>query len=61
MSLRKIFSSPKAMNIISKEKKEIRWLGLPTNSIQEAYTLESDKVRYWYLSERGGLNLGTVN
>merc|ERR1712029_1205775 len=23
-----------AMNIISKEKKEIRWLGLPTNSIQ---------------------------
>jgi hypothetical protein len=32
------------MNIISKEKKEIRWLGLPTNSVQEAYTLESDKV-----------------
>ena len=26
-----------AMNIISKEKKEIRWLGLPTNSVQEAY------------------------
>jgi hypothetical protein len=23
-----------AMNIISKEKKEIRWLGLPTNSQQ---------------------------
>ena len=23
-----------AMNIISKEKKEIRWLGLPTNSLQ---------------------------
>jgi hypothetical protein len=23
-----------AMNIISKEKKEIRWLGLPTNSVQ---------------------------
>ncbi len=42
------------MNIISKEKKEIRWLGLPTNSIQEAYTLESDKVRYWYLSDRWG-------
>lgn len=33
-----------AMNIISKEKKEIRWLGLPTNSVQEAYTLESDKA-----------------
>ena len=24
-----------AMNIISKEKKEIRWIGLPTNSVQE--------------------------
>ena len=24
-----------AMNIISKEKKEIKWLGLPTNSLQE--------------------------
>lgn len=23
-----------AMNIISKEKKEIRWIGLPTNSLQ---------------------------
>ena len=23
-----------AMNIISKEKKEIKWLGLPTNSLQ---------------------------
>ena len=32
-----------AMNIISKEKKEIRWLGLPTNSIQEANGLEIDK------------------
>eukprot|EP00094_Tigriopus_californicus_P011512 TCALIF_11117-PA protein Name:"Similar to TFDP2 Transcription factor Dp-2 (Homo sapiens)" AED:0.19 eAED:0.20 QI:0/0/0/1/0.5/0.66/3/0/320 len=29
-----------AMNIISKEKKEIRWLGLPTNSVQEANNLE---------------------
>lgn len=34
-----------AMNIISKEKKEIRWLGLPTNSIQEANSLESDKAQ----------------
>lgn len=33
-----------AMNIISKEKKEIRWLGLPTNSLQEATSMESDKV-----------------
>ncbi|KAG7311561.1 hypothetical protein JYU34_002608 [Plutella xylostella] len=32
-----------AMNIISKEKKEIRWLGLPTNSIQECTTLEKEK------------------
>ena len=24
-----------AMNIISKEKKESRWIGLPTNSVQE--------------------------
>ncbi|TRY67912.1 hypothetical protein TCAL_11117 [Tigriopus californicus] len=30
-----------AMNIISKEKKEIRWLGLPTNSVQEANNLET--------------------
>lgn len=29
-----------AMNIISKEKKEIRWLGLPTNSAQECQKLE---------------------
>jgi len=33
-----------AMNIISKEKKEIRWLGLPTNSIQEANSMETDKA-----------------
>lgn len=32
-----------AMNIISKEKKEIRWLGLPTNSIQECTALQKDK------------------
>merc|ERR1719264_2064175 len=34
-----------AMNIISKEKKEIRWLGLPTNSVQEANGLEVDKTK----------------
>lgn len=34
-----------AMNIISKEKKEIRWLGLPTNSLQECRTLENDKKK----------------
>lgn len=33
------------MNIISKEKKEIRWLGLPTNSQQECIALEKDKIR----------------
>ncbi|XP_064102647.1 transcription factor Dp-1-like [Macrobrachium nipponense] len=32
-----------AMNIISKEKKEIRWLGLPTNSAQECRKLEQEK------------------
>lgn len=34
-----------AMNIISKEKKEIRWLGLPTNSLQECVALEKDKKK----------------
>ncbi|ESO98920.1 hypothetical protein LOTGIDRAFT_114027, partial [Lottia gigantea] len=34
-----------AMNIISKEKKEIRWIGLPTNSAQEYQTLEAEKQR----------------
>ncbi|KAJ0181814.1 hypothetical protein K1T71_002536 [Dendrolimus kikuchii] len=32
-----------AMNIISKDKKEIRWLGLPTNSVQECTALEKEK------------------
>ncbi|XP_077291950.1 transcription factor Dp [Arctopsyche grandis] len=32
-----------AMNIISKEKKEIRWIGLPTNSAQECSSLEAEK------------------
>ncbi|XP_054840168.1 transcription factor Dp-2 [Eublepharis macularius] len=34
-----------AMNIISKEKKEIRWIGLPTNSAQECQNLEIEKQR----------------
>lgn len=34
-----------AMNIISKEKKEIRWLGLPTNSLQECLQLEKEKQK----------------
>ncbi|XP_071798590.1 transcription factor Dp-1-like isoform X1 [Asterias amurensis] len=32
-----------AMNIISKEKKEIKWIGLPTNSAQECANLEVQK------------------
>ncbi|XP_068686854.1 transcription factor Dp-1-like isoform X1 [Montipora foliosa] len=32
-----------AMNIISKEKKEIKWVGLPTNSAQECQQLEDEK------------------
>ncbi|EEC04566.1 transcription factor Dp-2, putative [Ixodes scapularis] len=39
-----------AMNIISKEKKEIRWLGLPTNSAQECQKLE--QIAYKNLVER---------
>lgn len=34
-----------AMNIISKEKKEIRWIGLPTNSAQECQNLEMEKQK----------------
>ena len=34
-----------AMNIISKEKKEIRWIGLPTNAAQECVELENEKER----------------
>jgi len=34
-----------AMNIISKEKKEIKWLGLTTNSMQECTTLEKDRQK----------------
>lgn len=29
-----------AMNIILKEKKEIKWIGLPTNSLQECHQLQ---------------------
>ncbi|KAM5237229.1 LOW QUALITY PROTEIN: transcription factor Dp-2-like [Ctenodactylus gundi] len=32
-----------AMNIISKEKKEIKWVGLPTSSAQECENLEVEK------------------
>lgn len=32
-----------AMNIISKEKKEIRWIGLPTNTAQECQGLEVER------------------
>lgn len=34
-----------AMNIISKEKKEIRWKGLPSNSVQECMQLEKEKQK----------------
>ncbi|XP_053563728.1 transcription factor Dp-1 isoform X2 [Bombina bombina] len=34
-----------AMNIISKEKKEIKWIGLPTNSAQECQNLEIERQR----------------
>ena len=34
-----------AMNIISKEKKEIRWLGLPMTTAQENVSLVTEKKR----------------
>lgn len=34
-----------AMNIISKEKKEIKWIGLPSNSVQECIQLEKEKQK----------------
>lgn len=34
-----------AMNIISKEKKEIKWIGLPTNAAQECQDLETEKEK----------------
>ena len=36
-----------AMNIISKEKKEIRWIGLPTNTAQECQGLEVWDCCFW--------------
>jgi hypothetical protein len=35
----------RAMNIISKEKKEIRWFGLPCNKKQECQELEMEKQK----------------
>jgi hypothetical protein len=32
-----------AMNIISKEKKEIKWIGLPVTSFQEPSTLSQER------------------
>ncbi|GAA6089760.1 transcription factor Dp-1b [Tachysurus ichikawai] len=34
-----------AMNIISKDKKEIKWIGFPTNSAQECKDLEVERQR----------------
>lgn len=34
-----------AMNIISKEKKEIKWIGLPTNAAQECLELETEREK----------------
>lgn len=34
-----------AMNIISKDKKEIRWIGLPTNSAQQCSALEKENQK----------------
>lgn len=44
-----------AMNIISKEKKEIKWIGLPTNSAQECQNLEVLQPRVpWRVRGRRG-------
>ena len=34
-----------AINIISKEKKEIKWIGLPTNAQQECSELERERIQ----------------
>ncbi|XP_017784494.1 PREDICTED: transcription factor Dp-1 [Nicrophorus vespilloides] len=34
-----------AMNIISKKKKDIHWIGLPSNSVQECIQLEKEKQK----------------
>ena len=44
-----------AMNIIEKEKKEIRWVGLPTSSAQECQRLEVGYCRSdWMTSDMSG-------
>lgn len=35
-----------AMNIIKKERKEITWIGLPTNSSQECQKIEVQIILY---------------
>ena len=35
-----------AMNIIKKERKEITWIGLPTNSSQECQKIEVHRISY---------------
>lgn len=40
-----------AMNIISKDKKEIKWIGFPTNSAQECQDLEVSRMKvFWDVS-----------
>lgn len=34
-----------AINVISKERKEIKWIGLPTNAAQECLDLEDNKLK----------------
>jgi len=34
-----------AMNIITKEKKEIKWVGLPSSTFQECLKLEDEKAK----------------
>ncbi|XP_055500054.1 transcription factor Dp-1a isoform X1 [Leucoraja erinacea] len=46
-----------AMNIISKEKKEIKWIGLPTNSAQECQNLEMEKRRKMEMIKQKQLQL----
>ncbi|KAI6171071.1 hypothetical protein M3Y97_01084100 [Aphelenchoides bicaudatus] len=38
-----------AMNIIEKEKKEIRWVGLPTSSLAEKASQKSDQLREYII------------
>uniref|UniRef100_A0A0A9YUI7 Transcription factor Dp-1 n=1 Tax=Lygus hesperus TaxID=30085 RepID=A0A0A9YUI7_LYGHE len=47
-----------AMNIISKEKKEIRWLGLPMTTAQENVSLVTEKKR---IADRIALKTQTLN